>query len=196
MQKTVKTYLNLILHIHSFSKSLPQQKPVIASALLRWAQGWNLVGKKQLKTSEKMDMMWFKRAKSVIQSKSSCISTRHLQHHSGSSLRNGEKNISTYSHIHWKYNHQYNWIKNKIAKLAQNEPLLWCFFSLPWQGLPNPFLLSSSQVFTDPHEARLQIRNPLAFSCFLGSKTVGTLKGENVIKFTTQKKLKDILKYH
>ena len=140
MQKTVKTYLNLILHIHSFSKSLPQQKPVIASALLRWAQGWNLVGKKQLKTSEKMDMMWFKRAKSVIQSKSSCISTRHLQHHSGSSLRNGEKHKHIHSHT-LKYNHQSNWIKNKIAKLAQNEPLLWCFFSLPWQGLPNPIPL-------------------------------------------------------
>lgn len=118
MQKTVKTYLNLILHIHSFSKSLPQQKPVIASALLRWAQGWNLVGKKQLKTSEKMDMMWFKRAKSVIQSKSSCISTRHLQHHSGSSLRNGEKNISTYSHIHW--NTTINLIESKIR--LRNSP--------------------------------------------------------------------------
>ena len=145
MQKTVKTYLNLILHIHSFSKSLPQQKPVIASALLRWAQGWNLVGKKQLKTSEKMDMMWFKRAKSVIQSKSSCISTRHLQHHSGSSLRNGEKNISTYSHIHW--NTTINLIESKIR--LRNSPklttlMMFLFSSLTRAPQPIPLVVVAS----------------------------------------------------
>lgn len=162
--KAISAQFSLACFFYIRSWNAKKKKPVkglyLRTASVEFAQNWGepKAGiwweKKQLKNIWKQMDIFFPRGiqqrngydvvkseKSVIQYQSSCISTRHLNlHHSGSSLRNGEK---TWAHtLTYIENTTINIIESKIR--LRNSPkltTLMMFLFSPLTRAPQPIPL-------------------------------------------------------